>query len=49
MVKYSLPNRYKWVRTTDLFNRLWTKAVGAPDYDKEEWLELERRFGTNGS
>lgn len=25
----------------NLFRRLWTKAVGTPDYDKEEWKELE--------
>ncbi len=25
-----------------LLHRLWTKAVGTPDYDKAEWLALER-------
>jgi len=25
-----------------LFLRLWTKAVGTKDYDKEEWKELQR-------
>ncbi len=24
-----------------LFHRLWSKAVGQPDYDKAEWLRLE--------
>lgn len=24
----------------ELFHRLWTKAVGTPDYIKKEWLEL---------
>lgn len=26
----------------NLLHRLWTKAVGTPDYDKSEWTELER-------
>lgn len=24
-----------------LLHRLWSKAVGAPDYAKDEWMELE--------
>lgn len=24
-----------------LFHALWGKAVGTPDYDKEQWLQLE--------
>ena len=24
-----------------LLHRLWSKAVGAPDYVKSEWIELE--------
>jgi len=24
-----------------LLHRLWSKAVGAPDYVKAEWIELE--------
>lgn len=27
---------------SNLFYRLWTKAVGTPDYDKEEWKRLEK-------
>lgn len=34
------------------FLRLWTKAVGTPEYDKKEWSELElllfRRTVDNG-
>lgn len=30
--------------TWHLFHRLWTKAVGTPDYVKKEWQELERRI-----
>lgn len=31
-----------------LFHRLWTKAVGTSDYDKQEWLEFERQlYGDN--
>lgn len=33
----------------ELLHRLWTKAVGAPDYDKAEWRELERVFELRGS
>ena len=29
-----------------LFHRLWSKAVGTPTYDKEQWKMLERVFGT---
>lgn len=25
-----------------LFHGLWTKAVGAPGYDKEQWLKFEK-------
>ena len=25
-----------------ILQRLWTKAVGTKDYDKEEWKHLER-------
>ena len=25
-----------------LMNKLWTKAVGMPVYDKKEWIKLER-------
>lgn len=28
----------------NLLHRLWTKAVGTPEYDKAEWMELERRL-----
>ena len=28
-------------RIDALFHRLWTKAVGASDYDKGQWMELE--------
>lgn len=31
-------------KTDNLFHRLWTKAVGTKDYDKKEWMELERRI-----
>lgn len=34
-----------------LFHNLWTKAVGTPDYDKEQWIKLEGilvRFGSAG-
>lgn len=27
-----------------LLHVLWTKAVGTPGYDKNEWKELEQRF-----
>lgn len=26
------------------FHKLWSKNVGTPGYDKDEWLELERRM-----
>ena len=26
----------------NLLHRLWTKAVGGKEYDKREWLALER-------
>lgn len=29
-----------------ILHRLWTKAVGTPDYDKEEWMELEKLVHT---
>ena len=32
------------VPTKDLLHRPWTKAVGTQDYEKEEWVELERRI-----
>lgn len=25
-----------------MFHKLWTKAVGTQDYNKKEWMELER-------
>lgn len=28
--------------TEELFHRLWTKAVGTSDYEKNEWLALEK-------
>lgn len=31
--------------TRELFHALWTKAVGTEQYDKKEWMELERRLG----
>ena len=31
-----------------LFHRLWTKAVGTPDYDKEEWKTLASLLITYG-
>lgn len=34
--------------TDALLHRLWTKAVGMKDYDKEEWRELERRLQSLG-
>ena len=30
--------------TFNLFHRLWTKAVGTPEYDKKEWQQLEREY-----
>lgn len=27
-----------------LFHRVWTKAVGTPDYKKSEWVELEAKL-----
>lgn len=27
-----------------LFHELWTKAVGAPGYDKSKWQALERQL-----
>jgi hypothetical protein len=32
-------------QTHELLQKLWTKAVGTPDYDKEEWKALERAVG----
>lgn len=26
----------------NVLHRLWSKAVGTPDYVKSEWMELER-------
>jgi molybdopterin-guanine dinucleotide biosynthesis protein len=34
----------KQISTWELFHRLWTKAVGQPDYKKPEWQELETRI-----
>ena len=34
----------KDISTHHLLHRLWTKAVGTPDYDKREWKELESRL-----
>lgn len=31
-------------RTNELFHRLWSKAVGTPDYEKAEWKELEHHL-----
>lgn len=28
-----------------LFLALWDKAVGNPDYDKQQWMELEALMG----
>jgi hypothetical protein len=33
----------------ELLLRLWTKAVGTPDYNKEEWKELELRISGSPS
>lgn len=30
-----------------LFHRLWSKAVGTPDYVKQEWKDLERILYTD--
>jgi hypothetical protein len=30
--------------TDNLLHNLWTTAVGTPGYDKQKWLELERRL-----
>lgn len=27
-----------------LFHKLWTKAVGTEDYNKPEWMELEKKI-----
>lgn len=32
-------------QTHELLQKLWTKAVGTPGYDKEEWKSLERAIG----
>jgi hypothetical protein len=32
------------ISTNHLFHRLWTKSVGSSDYDKKEWVELEKRL-----
>jgi len=29
---------------TTLFHRLWTKAVSTKNYDKREWMTLEKRI-----
>ena len=26
---------------SELFHKLWTKAVGTEDYDKSQWIQLE--------
>jgi hypothetical protein len=31
-------------RVHELLHRLWTKAVGTPDYAKEEWMDLEKEL-----
>jgi len=28
----------------NLFHALWSKAVGTSDYDKKQWLQLEREI-----
>lgn len=30
--------------TWDLFHRLWSKAVGTQEYNKEEWKKLEAKI-----
>ncbi len=35
-------------RAHNLLHRLWTKAVGTPDYDKSEWKDLEGAILTLG-
>jgi len=31
----------------ELFLTLWDKAVGTPDYNKDEWMRLEQLLGIN--
>ncbi len=35
-------------RLRELFHQVWTKAVGQPNYDKKEWLELRELFDESG-
>lgn len=30
--------------THAIFHKLWTKAVGTPEYNKKEWMELEQEI-----
>lgn len=39
-------NKRKPLFDDTILHRLWTKAVGTPDYDKEEWMELEKLVHT---
>lgn len=33
-----------FMKAETLLHRLWGKAVGAEDYNKAEWLELQKRI-----
>lgn len=41
-----MSERLAGMSTEALLDRLWTKAVGQPAYDRDEWRELERRVRT---
>lgn len=36
------PGELQTMRTSELFHRLWTRAVGQPGYVKREWQGYER-------
>ena len=38
----------KKVSTHGLFHILWSKTGKSNNYDKEEWIELEKRLAANG-
>jgi len=40
--------KLKNMSTHRIFHILWTKAVGTPGYDKDEWKELGNRLHLKG-
>jgi len=46
-LRNEMRERLSKMETYRLWHTLWTKAVGIPDYSKEEWKELDGRLFYN--